>query len=368
MTYIETGKIPVAVLGATGMVGQRVVTLLENHPWFETTSVAASPQSRGKRYEDAVKDRWYMEQAVPSTIAGMQVLGVEDDITKILDRSRIVFCALDMEKERIQAIEDAYASGGVAVVSNNSAHRWTPDVPMMIPEVNPQHADVIVSQREKRGWKKGSIAVKSNCSIQSFVPILDALKSFGPKLVSVVTSQALSGAGKTRATWSEMDDNIIPFIKGEEEKTEKEPLKIWGVVENGIIQPTDKPIISATCTRVPISDGHMAMVSVLFERRPTRDEIIDAFNTYNAHNVPRQLNLPSSPDQFIIFHHGDDRPQTRLDRSLGKGMSISVGRLREDPVLNGWKFVGLSHNTIRGAAGGAIETAELLYNLGYIQG
>ncbi len=358
-------KIPVAVLGATGMVGQRFVTLLENHPWFKVECVAASPASAGKTYESAVSGRWYMDRSIPEDISAMRVLSVEEDMEAITQRAQIVFCALDMDKERIRGIEDAYASGGVAVVSNNSAHRWTPDVPMIMPFVNPEHITLIESQRKNRGWGKGLIAVKPNCSIQSYVPILKALESYHSEKVSVVTLQAVSGAGKTLATFTEIGDNVVPYIGGEEEKSEKEPKKILGSVGNGTIILAEKPEISATCIRVPVSDGHMVVVGIIFQNRPSRDEIMDGITTFNRQNPIRPLNLPSAPDEFIIFHSEVDRPQTRFDRDAGHGMSVSVGRLREDTIFD-WKMVGLSHNTILGAAGGAILTAELLKAKGYL--
>lgn len=328
-------KIPVGILGATGMVGQRFITLLKGHPWFEVVAVAASPRSAGKKVGD------------------LTVQVVEKDMAEIAKKVRLVFSAIDMGKEDIKRLEEAYAGLGVAVVSNNSAHRWTQDVPMIMPEVNPEHLELIGQQRKNRGWDKGLIVVKPNCSIQSYVPLITALFQFQPKEVIVTTLQAVSGAGKTLQAWPQMQENVIPFINGEEEKSEEEPLKIWG---------GKGPKISATCIRVPVEDGHMASVAVSFEKKPTKEEIIAAWKNFNP---LRGLGLPSSPDPFITFFAEDDRPQTRLDRDVGNGMGISVGRLRDNSVLE-YSFIGLSHNTIRGAAGGAILIAELLVKKGYI--
>ncbi len=328
-------KIPVGILGATGMVGQRFISLLENHPWFEVTAVAASHRSVGK------------------TIVNLTIQAVEKDMNKIAQKVRLVFSCLDMGKQDIKRIEEAYASLGVAVVSNNSAHRWTKDVPMIMPEINPEHIELIRKQQKNRGWDKGFIVVKPNCSIQSYVPLLAPLLKFRPKKIVVTTLQAVSGAGKTMQTWPEMQDNVIPNMPGEEEKSEKEPMKIWGA---------KSPKISATCIRVPVEDGHMASVAVSFTKKPTLKQII---NIWQKFNPLKDLNLPSAPYPFITIMKEEDRPQTRLDRMVGKGMGISVGRLREDKVLD-FSFVGLSHNTIRGAAGGAILTAELLKKKGYI--
>lgn len=337
-------KIPVGILGATGMVGQRFVTLLQNHPWFEVVAVAASPRSVGK------------------TIANLTVQAVEGDMKKIAKQVRLVFSALDMSKADIKKIEDTYASLGVGVVSNNSAHRWTKDVPMVIPEINPQHLELIKIQQKNHGWEKGFIVVKPNCSIQSYMPLLTPLFKFQPEKIVVTTLQAVSGAGKTLTTWPEMEDNVIPFISGEEEKSEKEPLKVWGKIQNGKIEPAKKPHITATCIRVPVNDGHMASVTVSFAKKPSREQILEAWKSFNP---LKELNLPSSPKPFITFFEEENRPQTHLDRNIGNGMGISVGRLREDAILE-YKFIGLSHNTIRGAAGGAVLTAELLKVKGYI--
>ncbi len=327
-----TTRIPVGILGATGMVGRRFISLLKNHPWFEVVCMAASPRSAGKK------------------IGNLTVLEVEKDMIEIAQKVRLIFSAMEMEKEDIKRIENTYASLGVAVVSNNSAHRWTEDVPMIMPEINPEQLELIKQQQKKH---RGFIVVKPNCSIQSYVPLIAPLLKFQPKDVVVTTLQAVSGAGKTLESWPEMQGNVIPFINGEEEKSEKEPLKIWG---------SKGPKISATCIRVPVEDGHMASVAVSFEKKPTKEEIINAWKNFNP---LWGLGLPSSPDPFITYFVEDDRPQTRLDRMVGNGMGISVGRLREDPVFD-YKFVGLSHNTIRGAAGGAILIAELLKMKDYI--
>lgn len=338
-------KIPVGIIGATGMVGQRFITLLQNHPWFETICVAASPRSAGKKYQEAVKKRWVMESKIPESVGKMVVYEVEKDQDKIARQVRIVFSALDMDKDQIRNIESDFAKVGVAVVSNNSAHRWTKNVPMIMPEINPDHLKLI------RG--KGFIVVKPNCSIQSYVPMLTPLLKYGIKKVVVTTLQAVSGAGKTMASWPQMQGNVIPSIAGEEEKSEKEPLKIWD----------QKVSISATCIRVPLEDGHMASVSVSFKKKITKKQIISEWKKFNP---LKGLSLPSSPDPFITYFEEEDRPQTRMDRNLGGGMGIGVGRLREDE--EGFKFIGLSHNTIRGAAGGAILTAELLKRKGYLDG
>lgn len=355
-------KIPVGILGATGMVGQRFVTLLKNHPWFEVVCVAASPSSAGKSYKEAVKDRWVMEEPIPNSVASLNVYAVEKDMDAICKKVSFVFCALDMDKEQVRKLENEYALNGIPVVSNNSANRWADDIPMIIPEINPNHLEIIKVQQKNRGFKKGFIAVKPNCSIQSYVPQLAALMKFVPRKVVVTTLQAVSGAGKTLSTWPEMVGNVIPYIGGEEEKSEKEPLKIWGEIKNGKIVSVKKPIISATCIRVPVNDGHMASVSVSFEKKPSVDQVINAWKTFDP---LKNLDLPSYPKPFITYFPDDNRPQTRLDRNIGNGMGIAVARLRKDDILD-YKFVGLSHNTIRGAAGGAILTAELLRKKGYI--
>lgn len=355
-------KIKVGVLGATGMVGQRFVSLLDSHPWFEAVCVAASPSSAGKKYGEAVKGRWKLEAEIPERTSKLVVKKVEEDTDAICHGVDLVFSALDMDKQKIREIEELYASKGIPVVSNNSAHRWTEDVPMIIPEVNPEHASLIHSQRKNRGWKKGFVAVKPNCSIQSYVPIIKALEKFVPKKLVVTTLQAVSGAGKTLEGWPEMKENVIPLIKGEEEKSEKEPLKILGKIMNGRLELAKMPEISATCIRVPVEDGHMASVEMEFEKEPTSEEFIDALSTYN--NPIAKLRLPSSPEKFIKYFDEEDRPQTRLDRNYGHGMGITVGRLRKSNP--GWKFVALSHNTVRGAAGGAVLLAELLKAEGFL--
>ncbi len=357
-------KIPVAVLGATGMVGQRFITLLKNHPFFEVVVLAASPRSAGKPYSEAVEGRWYMKEPISENVANLIVQAVQEDLDKIVPQIKIAFCALDMPKEEIRKIEEEYAAKGVAVVSNNSAHRWTGDVPMILPEVNPEHLDLIKVQRKNRGWRSGLIIVKPNCSIQSYVPLLAPLMKFKLLKVVVTTFQAVSGAGKTLESWQEMKDNVIPFISGEEEKSEKEPLKIWGILNKGQIELADGIKISTTCVRVPITDGHMASVSVSFETKPTKDQILESWKNFDP---LLGLELPSAPHPFITYFEDEDRPQTALDREIENGMGISAGRLREDNIFD-FKFIGLSHNTIRGAAGGAILTAELLVSKGYIDG
>jgi aspartate-semialdehyde dehydrogenase len=346
----------VGVLGATGMVGQRFLALLENHPWFKVTTLAASANSAGKTYKDAVTGRWAMKTPIPAAVAGMKVLNASsiDEVAKSVD---FVFCAVDMPKDETKKLEEDYARREVPVVSNNSAHRGTPDVPMMLPEINADHMAVIADQRKRLGTKHGFIAVKPNCSLQSYVPALDPLMAFHPKDIFVCTYQAISGAGKTFATWPEMEDNVIPFIKGEEQKSEEEPLKIWGKYDNGKIVPATGPRISAQCIRVPASDGHMAAVFVRFDQKPSPEQIIDCWK--KAAGKPQQLKLPSAPVPYLTYFSEDNRPQTRLDRDAGNGMGITIGRLRPDPIYD-YKFVCLSHNTVRGAAGGAVLTAELL--------
>jgi aspartate-semialdehyde dehydrogenase len=358
-----TKKISVGILGATGMVGQRFITLLDKHPWFDVVVVAASSNSAGKTYAAAVAGRWFHNQVIPEQIKHLVILDVEKDKNEIVTECQMVFSALNMDKEKIREVENNYAAAGIAVVSNNSAHRWTEDVPMIIPEVNPKHVKLIDIQRKNRGWNKGLIVVKPNCSIQSYVPALDALKEFKPRKVVVSTYQAISGAGKTFKTWSEMTDNIIPYIGGEEEKSEKEPLKVWGKIEAGAFDLADTPKISANCIRVPVSDGHMATVNVEFKNKPTRDQILHAWRNFN--NPISKLDLPSAPTPALTYFAEDDRPQTKLDRDNQKGMGVTIGRLREDSIFD-WKFVCLSHNTIRGAAGGAVLAAELVYKQGYI--
>jgi aspartate-semialdehyde dehydrogenase len=355
-------KLKVGVLGATGMVGQRFVTLLEGHPWFDLTAVAASASSAGKSYADAVAGRWTLATPVPAAAAGLPV-GNASDVGAIADQVDFVFCAVDMPKDATARLEEDYARAETPVVSNNSAHRWTPDVPMMIPEINADHAAVIEAQRRRLGARRGFIAVKPNCSIQSYVPAIHPLLGFGPTKIAVCTYQALSGAGKTFETWPEMVDNVIPFIKGEEEKSETEPLKIWGALSGGKIVTATAPVISAQCYRVPVSDGHMAAVSVAFERKPTRDQILSAWKEFGG--KPQQLALPSAPRPFLHYFEDDDRPQTRLDRDAGRGQAVTIGRLRPDPIFD-WRFAALSHNTVRGAAGGGVLTAELLASDGYL--
>lgn len=353
----------VAVVGATGMVGQRFLSLLDGHPWFETVVVAASPRSAGQPYGQAVAGRWVMDKLIPEEVLGMNVLDASD-IKAISEQVDFVFCAVDMPKDEIKALEEAFAKAETPVISNNSANRNVLDVPMLIPEINPEHAQVILQQRERLGTKRGFIAAKPNCSIQSYVPALHPLKKFGVKEVSVCTYQAVSGAGKTLQNWPEMNDNVIPYIGGEEEKSEQEPLKIWGTLGEGGIQPAKSPVISAQCLRVPVSNGHMAAVSVRFNEKPTQAEVLAAWRDFET--VPQQLGLPSAPKPFIKYYEENDRPQTKIDRNEGRGMAVSVGRLREDPLMD-WRFVALSHNTLRGAAGGAVLMAELLCKEGWIE-
>jgi aspartate-semialdehyde dehydrogenase len=355
-------KLSVGVLGATGMVGQRFVALLADHPWFEVTAVAASPASAGKSYGDAVAGRWTLPTAVPASTSKL-IVGNASDIAAVAAQVDFVFCAVDMAKAETAKLEEDYARAEVPLISNNSAHRWTPDVPMMVPEINAHHAAVIEAQRKRLGTKRGFIAVKPNCSIQSYVPAIHPLLAFGPTKLAVCTYQAISGAGKTFETWPEMVDNVIPFIKGEEEKSEQEPLKIWGAIENGKIVAAKSPLISAQCIRVPVSDGHMAAVFVTFDNKPSREQILAAWSEFGG--KPQQLGLPSAPKPFLKYFEEDDRPQTKLDRDLGAGQAISIGRLRPDTMFD-WRFIALSHNTIRGAAGGAVLTAELLKAEGYL--
>jgi aspartate-semialdehyde dehydrogenase len=362
MTEKIAKKIAVGVVGATGMVGQRFVSLLAEHPWFELAAVAASPASAGKPYGQAVAGRWALSSAVPANAASM-IVGDASDVGAMAERCDFVFCAVDMPKAETAKLEEAYARAETPVVSNNSAHRWTPDVPMLLPEINAHHAAIIDSQRKRLGTRRGFIAVKPNCSLQSYVPAIHPLLSFKPSSIVVSTYQALSGAGKTHASYPEMADNVIPFIGGEEDKTEQEPLKLWGSLENGAIVKAAAPIISATCMRVPVSDGHMAAVFVSFETKPARDQILSAWHEYAG--PPQHKKLPSAPIPFLRYFTEDDRLQTRLDRDLGNGQAIAIGRLREDRQFD-YRFVCLSHNTIRGAAGGAVLTAELLTSDGYL--
>ncbi len=352
----------VGVIGATGMVGQRFMLLLENHPWFDVQVLAASARSAGKTYEEAVGEKWAFDCAMPEKYRKMVVLDAEADMDKIASLVDFVFCAVNMDKAKIRALEEAYAKKEVPVVSNNSAHRFTSDVPMVIPEINADHINVISAQRARLGTKRGFIAVKSNCSLQSYVPLLHPLKAFGIKQAAVCTYQAISGAGKTFKTMPEILDNVIPYIGGEEEKSEKEPLKIWGEVVDGEIVSAESPVITAQCLRVPVSDGHTAAVFVSFDKKPTKEEILSAWASFAGE--PQKLALPSAPANFIRYFEEDNRPQAKLDRMEGNGMSVTVGRLREDTVFD-YKFVGLSHNTLRGAAGGAVLLAELLAAKGY---
>ena len=356
-------KLKVGVLGATGMVGQRFISLLENHPWFEVVTVAASPRSAGKTYEEAVGGRWKMSTPMPEAVKQMVVMNV-NEVEKVAAGVDFVFSAVDMTKDEIKAIEEAYARTETPVVSNNSAHRWTPDVPMVVPEINPEHFEVIRYQRERLGTKRGFIAVKPNCSIQSYAPVLTAWKEFEPYEVVATTYQAISGAGKTFKDWPEMVENIIPYIGGEEEKSEQEPLRLWGKVEDGRIVKAESPVITCQCIRVPVLDGHTAAVFVKFRKKPTKEQLIEKLVSFKG--LPQELKLPSAPKQFIQYLEEDNRPQVSLDVNFERGMGISVGRLREDTVYD-FKFVGLSHNTLRGAAGGALLCAELLTAKGYIQ-
>ena len=356
-------KYKVGVIGATGMVGQRFVSLLEHHPWFELTAVAASSRSAGKTYEEAIGSRWALETPMPACAKNLVVLNAADDIEAITAQVDFVFSAVDMKKEEIKALEEAYAKHECPVVSNNSAHRWTDDVPMVVPEINPEHIKVIEAQRKRLGVERGFVAVKSNCSLQSYVPALHPLRGFGLDQVLVCTYQAISGAGKTFETWPEMVDNLIPYIGGEEEKSEQEPMKLWGKVENGVIVNADSPAITAQCLRVPVSNGHMAAVFVRFQNKPSMDEIKEIWANFSGR--PQELALPSAPKQFLHYFEEPDRPQTRMDRMTENGMAVCIGRLRPDTQYD-YKFVCLSHNTLRGAAGGAVLLAELLCAEGYI--
>lgn len=354
----------VGIIGATGMVGQRFIGLLSDHPWFDVTVLAASSSSAGKKYKDALGNRWAMSYPVPEEINNMQVMDAAD-IAAIKPLVDFVFCAVSMSKTETRELEESYAKADIPVVSNNSACRMVPDVPMVIPEINAGHLEVLDKQKSRLGSKKGFIVVKPNCSIQSYVPALTPLMHFGIKAVSVCTYQAVSGAGKTLETWPEMQDNVIPYIGGEEEKSEQEPLKVWGTLDkdNSAILPASYPIISAQCLRVPVSDGHMAAVSVTFDKKPTREEILRIWQ--EVETEPQKLGLPSAPTPFLTYFDEDNRPQTKLDRDIGNGMGISIGRLREDSLFD-YRFVCLSHNTLRGAAGGGLLTAELLCAKGLI--
>ena len=355
-------KLRVGILGATGMVGQRFISLLENHPWFEVVTVAASPRSAGKTYEEAVGGRWKMTTPMPEAVKKLIVKDV-NEVEAISAEVDFVFSAVDMTKDEIRAIEERYAKAETPVVSNNSAHRWTPDVPMVVPEINPEHMKVIDFQKKRLGTSRGFIAVKPNCSIQSYAPVLTAWMEFEPYEAIVSTYQAISGAGKTFKDWPEMEGNIIPYIGGEEEKSEKEPLRIWGKIEDGVIVPADFIKITSQCIRVPVLNGHTATVFVKFRKNPTKEQLIEKLVSFKG--VPQKLNLPSAPKQFIQYLEEDNRPQVALDVDFEHGMGISVGRIREDSIYD-WKFVGLSHNTVRGAAGGAVLCAETLKAKGYI--
>ena len=355
-------KLKVGVVGGTGMVGQRFVTLLDGHPFFEVVAIAASARSAGKTYEEAVGDRWKLQTPMPESVKKIVVTDASDieASTKDVD---FVFCAVDMKKDEIRALEEAYAKAEIPVVSNNSAHRWTPDVPMVVPEINDAHLEVIEAQKKRLGTKRGFIAVKPNCSIQSYVPLLTPLLKYEPTNVVVTTYQAISGAGKTFKEWPEMIDNVIPYIGGEEEKSEKEPLKVWGKICGSEIVTASSPIITSQCIRVAASNGHLATVFMSFKNKPSKEEILDLWKNFKGR--PQELELPSAPKQFITYFEEDNRPQTKLDRDIENGMGITAGRLREDTIFD-YKFIGLSHNTIRGAAGGALLGAELLYREGYI--
>jgi aspartate-semialdehyde dehydrogenase len=358
----EKVKYRVGIIGATGMVGQRFISILAGHPWFDVTVLAASSRSAGQTYIDAVGGRWAFEWPVPE---GFREMVVQDAalVDKIASQVDFVFCAVDMPKDQIRELETAYAKTETPVVSNNSAFRMVDDVPMIIPEINFGHAAVIEAQRKRLGTKSGFVTCKPNCSIQGYVPALEPLRDFGLEKVMVATYQAISGAGKTFRTWPEMEDNVIPYIGGEEQKSEQEPLKIWGSVEGGRIVPAMRPVISAQCIRVPVTDGHMAAVSVSFAKKPPREEILARWDAFEG--LPQKYKLPSAPEKFLTYFEEDNRPQTKLDRDLYNGMGIAIGRLRED-VLMDYKFVSLSHNTLRGAAGGAVLTAELLAHEGWI--
>ncbi len=357
-------KLKVGILGGTGMVGQRFIALLENHPWFEVTTIAASPRSAGRTYEEAVGDRWKMDTPMPEAVKNLVVMNV-NEVEAVASRVDFVFSAVDMTKEEIKKIEEEYAKAETPVVSNNSAHRWTPDVPMMVPEINPEHMEVIPFQRKRLGTRRGFVAVKPNCSIQSYAPVLTAWMDYEPAEIVATTYQAISGAGKTFRDWPEMMGNIIPYIGGEEEKSEREPLRIWGKIEGGVIVPAQAPVITCQCIRVPVLNGHTAAVFVKFNKKPAREELIQKLREFSGE--PQRLGLPSAPGQFIQYLEEDNRPQVSLDVDFERGMGISVGRLREDTLYD-YKFVGLSHNTVRGAAGGgAVLCAELLKAQGYIE-
>ena len=356
-------KLKVAVLGGTGMVGQRFISILENHPWFEVTAIGASPRSAGKTYEEAVGGRWKLDGDIPDSVRNITIQDVSD-VEGIASQVDFCLSAVDMSKDQIRAIEEAYAKTETPVVSNNSAHRWTPDVPMIIPEINPEHTDVIAFQKKRLGTERGFIAVKPNCSIQAYAPALAAWKEYEPYEAVVSTYQAISGAGKTFKDWPEMIENVIPYIGGEEEKSEKEPLRSFGRLENGVIVPAESPVITAQCIRIPVLYGHTATAFVKMRKAAEKEELIEKL--VNFRGLPQELKLPSAPYQFIQYMEEDNRPQVKLDVNYENGMGVSIGRLRKDTVYD-WKFVGLAHNTMRGAAGGAVECAELLKAMGYIQ-
>ena len=362
---MSTKKLRVGVLGGTGMVGQRFIQVLDNHPWFEVAEIAASSQSAGKTYAEAVEGRWLLEKEIPESVKKIVVRDI-NEIRTITDNVDFVLSAVNMSKDEIKKIEEDYARTETPVVSNNSAHRWTPDVPMIIPEINPEHADVIEYQKKRLGTKRGFIAVKPNCSIQSYAPALAAWKEYEPYEVIATTYQAISGAGKNFNTWPEMVGNVIPFISGEEEKSEKEPLRIFGRVEGGVIVPAQKPAISCQCVRIPVLYGHTAAAFVKFGKAPgSKEELIEKLRNFRG--IPQEKELPSAPKHFIQYCDEDNRPQVTLDVDYERGMGVSIGRLRKDTIYD-WKFIGLSHNTLRGAAGGAVECAELLVSMGYIAG
>lgn len=355
-------KLRVGILGATGMVGQRFISLLEDHPWFEVVTVAASARSAGRTYEEAVGGRWKMDTPMPEAVKKLEVMNVSE-VEKVASTVDFVFSAVDMSKEEIKAIEEAYAKTETPVVSNNSAHRWTPDVPMVVPEINPEHFDVIEFQKKRLGTTKGFIAVKPNCSIQSYAPVLTAWREFEPYEVVATTYQAISGAGKTFKDWPEMQGNVIPFIGGEEEKSEQEPLRLWGEIKDGVIEKAAEPVITTQCVRVPVLNGHTAAVFVKFRKNPAKEQLIEKM--VNFKGAPQELDLPSAPKQFIRYMEEDNRPQVTLDVDYENGMGVTVGRLREDSIYD-YKFIGLSHNTVRGAAGGAVLCAETLKAKGFI--
>ena len=358
-------KFKVGILGGTGMVGQRFIQILADHPWFEIAEIAASANSAGKSYEEAVAGRWLLDEAVPDCVKNIKIKDV-NNIKGIADSVDFVLSAVNMSKDEIKKIEEDYAKTETPVVSNNSAHRWTPDVPMIIPEINPEHSEIIKTQQKRLGTKRGFIAVKPNCSIQSYAPAIAAWKEYEPYELAVTTYQAISGAGKNFDTWPEMVGNVIPFISGEEEKSEREPLKIFGKINNNVIEPATSPIITCQCVRIPVLYGHTAAAFIKFKNQPgSKEELIDKLRNFSG--VPQELKLPSAPEHFIQYLDEDNRPQVALDVNYANGMGVSIGRLREDGTkLYDWKFIGLSHNTLRGAAGGAVECAELLVKQNYI--